>query len=258
MFYATPIRLCKTILAMSGAEAITIVGLISSVIAIIETSKKLYDASHDAKGLHEAFRDVAQNIPLVLDILRDCQAIQQQVDKDGETTIDVAHKLELEESSAATKTVMVDCHKKAKTLETMFEKVMPAEGAKKRERYKKAAQSMKPGRAKKVVDLMAGIMTNLQTLQTSRFFKDQLEKREVDIKAALDKLSELGPSLQDDEGTFRHSGSGAQNINTGKGAQYNYNQSGKNSKMFNAHTQNFGRMQESSSGSSSNGDDESD
>jgi hypothetical protein len=243
---------------MSGAEAITIVGLISSIITIVETSKKLYDASRDAKGLHEAFREVAQNIPLVLDILRDCQAIQQQVDKDGKTTIDAAHKLELEESSAAIKTVMVDCHKKAKTLETMFEKVMPAEGAKKRERYKKAAKSMKPGRAKKVVDLMAGIMTNLQTLQTSHFFKDQLGKRDVDIKAALDKLSGLGPSLQDDEGTFRHSGSGAQNINTGKGAQYNYNQSGKNSKMFNAHTQNFGKMQDSSSGSSSDEDEDSD
>jgi hypothetical protein len=243
---------------MSGAEAITIVGLISSIITIVETSKKLYDASRDAKGLHEAFREVAQNIPLVLDILRDCQAIQQQVDKDGETTIDAAHKLELEESSAATKTVMADCHKKAKTLESIFEKVMPAEVAKKRERYKKAAKSMQPGRAKKVVDLMAGIMTNLQTLQTSRFFKDQLEKRDVDIKAALDELSELGPSLQDDEGTFRHSGSGAQNINTCKGAQYNYNQSGKNSKMFNAHTQNFGKMQDSSSGSSSDEDEDSD
>lgn len=243
---------------MSGAEAITIVGLISSIITIIETSKKLYDASHDAKGLHEAFHDVAQNIPLVLDILRDCQAIQQQVDKDCETTIDAGHKLELEESSTATKPVMADCLKKAKTLETIFEKVMPAEGAKKRERYKKAAKSMKPGRAKRVVDLMASIMTNLQTLQTSRFFKDQLEKRDVDIRAALDRLSELGPSLQDDEGTFRHSGSGAQNINTGKGAQYNYNQSGKNSKMFNAHTQNFGRMQESSSGSSSDDGEDSD
>ncbi|KAM0701004.1 hypothetical protein Q7P35_011364 [Cladosporium inversicolor] len=243
---------------MAGAEAITIVGLIGSIIAIIETSRKLYDASHDAKGLHEAFRDVAHNIPLVLDILRDCRDIQQQVDEDCNTTTDATHKLELEKSSAATKTVMADCQKKANALESIFEIVMPAEGAKKRERYKKAAKSMKPGRAKKVVDLMAGIMTDLQTLQTSRFFKDQLEKRDVDIKAALDKLSELGPSLQDDEGTFRHSGSGAQNINTGKGAQYNYNQSGKNSKMFNAHTQNFGRMQESSSGSSSDEDEDSD
>jgi hypothetical protein len=240
---------------MSGAEAITIVGLISSIITIIETSKKLYDASHDAKGLHEAFRDVAQNLPLVLDILRDCHAIQQQVDKDRETTIDATHKAELEESSAAIKTVMADCHKKAKTLESIFEKVMPSEGAKKRERYKKAAKSMKPGRAKKVVGLMTSIMTNLQTLQTSRFFKDQLEKR--DIKSALNKLSELGPYLDDEESTFRHTGSGAQNIDTGKGSQYNYNQSGKNSKMFNAHTQNFGRMEESGSDSSSDEDEDS-
>ena len=236
---------------MSGAEAFTIVGLISSIITIVETSKKLYDASHDARGLHAAFRDVAQNIPLVLDILRDCQTIQQQVDKDRESTIDAAQKLELEESSAATKAVMADCYMKAQALESTFEKVMPGEGAKKRERYKKAAKSMKPGRAKKVVDLMAGIMTNLQTLQTSRCFKDQLEKRDVDIKAALDRLSELGLSLRDDDGTFRHSGSGAQNINTGEGSQYNYNQSGKNSKMFNAHTQNFGRIDESGSDSSS-------
>lgn len=242
---------------MSGAEIITVVGLISSIITIIETSKKLYDASQDVKGLHEAFRDVAQNMPLVLDILRDCQAIQQQVEKDCEITTDTTQRHELEASSAATKTVMADCQKKAKTLQTIFEKVMPGEGAKKRERYKKAAKSVKPGRAKKVVDLMAGIMTQLQTLQTSRFFKDQLEKRAVEVKSAIDKLSELGPSLEDDEGTFRHTGSGAQNINTGKGAQYNYNQSGKKSKMFNAHTQNFGKEMDSGPDSSEDEDEDS-
>jgi hypothetical protein len=67
---------------MSGAEAVTVVGLISSIITIIETSKKLYDASHDAKGLHEAFRGVAQNMPLVLDILRDCGMVQQRLDSE--------------------------------------------------------------------------------------------------------------------------------------------------------------------------------
>ncbi|GAB7333952.1 hypothetical protein MBLNU13_g06060t1 [Cladosporium sp. NU13] len=244
---------------MSGAEAIVVLGLISSIIAIIETSKKLYDASHDGKGLHEAFRDVAQNMPLVLDILRDCQAIQQQVAKDCETTTDAAHKQELEESSEATKTVMAGCHKKAETLESIFKKVMPAEGDKRRERYKKAATaSMKPGRAKKVVDLMAGIMTNLQTLQTSRFFKDQLEKRGVDIKAALDKLSELRPSLSDGQGTFNHSGSGPQNILTGKGSQYNFSQSGKKNKMFNGHKQYFGRVDKSDTDSSSEEDEDED
>lgn len=175
-------------------------------------------------------------MPLVLDILRDCQAIQQQVDKESETQSDAACKKEFEESSAATKAVMADCHEKAKMLGHIFEKVMPSETAKKRERYKKAAKSVKPGRAKKVVSLMTGIMTDLQTLQTSRFFKDQLEKRAEDIKSAIDKLSELGPSLEDGHDTFRHTGSGPQNVNTGKGAQYNYNQTGKRNKMFNAHT----------------------
>jgi hypothetical protein len=234
---------------MSGAEAAAVVGLIASIITVVETSKKLYDASHDAKGLHEAFRDVAQNIPLVLDILRDCHAIQQQVDKDHHTTSDAILKLELEESSAATKTVMVDCHKKTKMLQDIFEKVMPEDGAGKRERARKAARSFKPGRPKQVVDLMTKIISQLQTLQTSRFFKSELEKRAVDIKSAMDKLSELGPSLEDSESTFRHTGSGAQNINTGRGVQHNYNQSGKKSKMFNARTQDFGREMDSSSDS---------
>lgn len=239
------------------AAAATVIGLISSIIAIVETSKKLYDASHDANGLHQVFRDVAQNIPLVLDILRDCQAIQQKVDDDHKTTPDVAHKRELEESSAATKTIMADCHEKTKTLQNIFKKVMPAEGAGKSERKKKALRSCKPGRPKEVVDLMTKIISQLQTLQTSRFFKSELEKRAVDIKAAIDKLAELGPSLQDDDGTFRHSGSGAQNVNTG-GKQYNYNQSGKNSKMYNARTQHFGNDADPGPDSSSNSNSDSD
>lgn len=99
---------------------------------------------------------------------------------------------------------MADCHEKAKMLGHIFEKVMPSEGAKKRERIQKAAKSVKRGRPKKVVSLMAGIMTDLQTLQTSRFFKDQLQKRAEDIKSAFDKISELGPSLEDGHDTSSH------------------------------------------------------
>jgi hypothetical protein len=51
---------------MSGAEARLVLGLISSTITVIETCKTLYDAAHDASGLPEAFRKVAENIPLVL------------------------------------------------------------------------------------------------------------------------------------------------------------------------------------------------
>ena len=65
---------------MSGAEPIALVGLIASIITIIETSRELYDAASNAKGLHEAFRAVSKNIPLVLNILRDCKRAQEQAD----------------------------------------------------------------------------------------------------------------------------------------------------------------------------------
>jgi hypothetical protein len=209
---------------MSGAEAITVVGLISSIITIIETSKKLYDASNDAKGLHEAFRDVGQNLPLVLDILRDCNALQRQVDQELRATSDITSKRELEKSSDATKTIMEDCRNKAKSLEEIFEKVLPGDDAGRAERYLKAARSLKPGRTEKVEDLMKGILKQLQMLQS-----------------AVDRLSELGPSLPDD-GKFVHTGSGALYAHTGSGVQNNYNQSGgERNKQYIGHTMNFGR-----------------
>jgi hypothetical protein len=102
---------------MSGAEAITVVGLISAVITIVETSKKIYDASNNAKGLHEAFRDVVQSLPLVLDILHNCHTAQQQVDQKYQATSDTSSRRELEKSSEAAKIIMEDCRNKANALE---------------------------------------------------------------------------------------------------------------------------------------------
>lgn len=60
---------------MSGVEAIAVLGLVSSVIAIIEASRDLYDAASSVDGLHEAFWAVSQNNSLVLNILRDCKKV---------------------------------------------------------------------------------------------------------------------------------------------------------------------------------------
>ncbi|KAH9203473.1 hypothetical protein DL95DRAFT_472355 [Leptodontidium sp. 2 PMI_412] len=51
---------------MSGAE---VIGLISSVIAIIEAAKTVYDAAADAKGQPEEFRQVAARLPLLIGLL---------------------------------------------------------------------------------------------------------------------------------------------------------------------------------------------
>jgi hypothetical protein len=60
---------------MPGAEAIAVLGIISSAISLIEASQEIYDAATNAQGLHEAFRKVAENIPLVLDTLHDAKQI---------------------------------------------------------------------------------------------------------------------------------------------------------------------------------------
>jgi hypothetical protein len=222
---------------MSGAEAITVVGLISAVITIVGTSEKIYDASNNAKGLHEALRDVAQSF----DILHNCHTAQQQVDQKYQATSDTSSRRELEKSSEAAKTIMEDCRNKANALEEIFQNVLPGDDAGRTERYLKAARSLKPGRTERVEDLMTGIFKQLQILQTSRFFKGELEKRAGDIQSAVDRLSELGPSLPD-EGKFVHTGSGALYAHTGSGVQNNYNQSGgERNKQYIGHTMNFGR-----------------
>jgi hypothetical protein len=50
---------------MSGAEAGLVIGLISGLLQLLDTAKKVYDAAQDAKGLPKAFREVAERIPLV-------------------------------------------------------------------------------------------------------------------------------------------------------------------------------------------------
>lgn len=44
---------------MSGAEGIAVLGVIASIITIIDGTKKVYDAATNPQGLPEAFREVA-------------------------------------------------------------------------------------------------------------------------------------------------------------------------------------------------------
>jgi len=231
---------------MSGAEAITALGLISSVIAIIETSRDLYNAASSVEGLHEAFRVVSQNIPLVLDILRDCKKVQEQIDRDYSLTTDANQKREIEESSRAVEPLIKACQENAKRLQEIFEKVVPDDEASWIERYKKAAHAVMPGKKRKVEDLMKEILEKLQLLHTSRYFKSENEqkndKKSKELETAIKQLSELPSSLPSDEGHYSHHGSGAMFINPGLGTQHNYSQSGtSNSHQYNAHTLNIGQ-----------------
>ena len=215
---------------MSCAEVITVLGLISSVITIIETSRDIYDAASSAEGLHEAFRALSQNIPLVLNILRDCKRVQEQVDKDYSLTVDEDLKRDIDESNKAVEPLIKSCQENAKKLQKIFEKVVPDDGASWVERYKKAAHAVMPGKKRKVEDLMKEILEKLQLLHTSRFFKSgneqKNEKKSKELEIAISQLSELPSSLPENEGQYNHYGPGGMFINPGLGTQHNCIQSG--------------------------------
>ncbi|KAI6804177.1 hypothetical protein KC327_g16668 [Hortaea werneckii] len=231
---------------MSGAEVITVLGLISSVITIIETSRDVFDAAASADGLHEAFRAVSQNIPLVLNILRDCRRAQEQVEEDYSLTDDEDLKRDIEESNKAVKPLIQACQDDAKQLQQIFQKVIPEDGPSWVERYKKAARAVLPGKKRKVEDLMKDILEKLQLLHTSRFFKSENGRtngdRSKELDTAITQLSELSPSLPENESQYNHHGSGGLFVHPGSGTQHNYNQSGGyGNKQYNAGTLNIGR-----------------
>jgi hypothetical protein len=112
----------------------------SSVIAIFETSRDLYDAASSVEGLHEAFRAVSQNVPLVLNILRDCKKVQEQIDRDYSIITDADRKREIEETSKAVEPLIKACQENAKRLQEIFQKVVPEDDASWIERYKNEGQ----------------------------------------------------------------------------------------------------------------------
>ncbi|GAB7332860.1 hypothetical protein MBLNU13_g04578t1 [Cladosporium sp. NU13] len=143
---------------MSGVEAIAVLGLISSVIAIIEASRDLYDAASSVDGLHEAFW-------------------AEQIDTEYSLSTDADRKCDIEESSKAVELLILACRENAKQLQEIFQKVVPDDDASWVERYKKAAHVVVPGKKRKVEDLMKEILEKLQLLHTSCFFKSESEQK---------------------------------------------------------------------------------
>ncbi|WPH00629.1 Hypothetical protein R9X50_00345900 [Acrodontium crateriforme] len=218
---------------MSGAEAFAVIGLISSIITIIDTTRQVYDAATNAEGLHEAFHLVSQKLPLVLDILIDCRRISEQKQDQFKQETDVIRKRELEKSAEAVRPVVEQCKQSAKELQEIFGKVFTGDGANWFERYRKAASAVF-GKKGRVEDLMSDMLDSLQLLQAKQIFRDAVSQHSSELVEAIQELSEVASSLPEEDGRYKHSGSGPMNVNASTGTQNNYNQSGRNN------TQNFG------------------
>ena len=187
---------------MSGAEAIAVLGVISSIISIVDGTKKVYDAATNAQGLPEAFRTVAGRLPIIRNIL---DSAKQHI---GEGDVD-------EDSCEGVKYVVEDCERKAKKLDTLFQKAIPKDGARGFERYCKAVKQL--GRGNEVENLMRGMLDDVQVLACERGMEAANKAQQDQIFEAVTELSAVLPSVP--EHVYQENG--FVNTNTGSGTQYN-------------------------------------
>jgi hypothetical protein len=131
---------------MPGAEVIAVLGVISSIVSIVDGTKQVYDAAASAEGLPEAFREVADRLPIITNIL---DASKQYI-KDKDVS---------EDSCKGVRHVVEACQEKAKKLDDLFHKVIPGDSASRRERYFSAIRTL--GKGNEVEKLMKGMLEDV-------------------------------------------------------------------------------------------------
>lgn len=164
---------------MSGAEAFAVLGLISSIITIIETSKKIYDAARNEFGLHESFRKIAENLPIVLQTLRKVHQVQKMAARESSRTRDVDRKRAIANVSKAVEPIVSACEKIARALRRTFENCMPGVGASWPLRYFKAVCNVVPGRKRKVEQMFGDLLQKLQLLAQHQIFENAIASAEI-------------------------------------------------------------------------------
>jgi hypothetical protein len=193
---------------MTGiGEAGLVLGIISSIISIIDATKQVYDAVEDDAGLPKNFKRSAAKLPLISKLLEDAETYIN-------SSADAATK-------AAFTSTLEDCKRQATQLQELFVKVIPGGGDSRGERYIKAARTI--GKGGRVESLTKGILDGLQLLATD-FPGIMQPRRKKELEIAIDDVSKMKPSLPDgfkEKYGFVHYGSGAQNNNNGSGIQHN-------------------------------------
>jgi hypothetical protein len=176
---------------MSGAEAIAVLSLISSIIAVVDGTRQVYDAARNAEGLPSAFREVAGKLPLVRVIL---DSAKKHIN-DGEVD---------EQSCEAMESVVKGCKDKVEKLRILFQKVLPPDNASLAERYFKAVRTA--GKGGKVETLMKEILVDVQLLTSSRGIKTAISDQVDQINKAIKEVSEAQPSVAESDLETEHVG----------------------------------------------------
>jgi hypothetical protein len=172
------------IIIMSGAEAILILGVISSIVAIVDGTKQVFDGASNAQGLPEAFREVAGRLPIVREILGS-----------AEKNIRDGH---VDEATCKSMKPLIDrCKVSAETLDGIFQKVLPADDATRRVRYVSAAKTL--GKGGRVETLMKGLLDDVLLIASKHGMETARSNQVEELKQAIEELSAINHSIPDSE-----------------------------------------------------------
>ncbi|CAN9201626.1 unnamed protein product [Alternaria alternata] len=184
---------------MAGAEVGLVLGIVSSVITIVKEAKNIYDAAKDTKGLPKAFKQVNGRFPLAVTLLK----LTEENLKSKQRLEDSVYR----EAEEAVK----QCKTQAENIRDLFKEVIRGENDTPFERYKKAARAIVGGKGKKVEELMAEMLKNIDILVKVKLMSNATEDQLKDLQAAIKEMVEMASSLPD-EGTGdvhqQHTGSG--------------------------------------------------
>lgn len=206
---------------MSGLE---VIGAISAVIAILDSSIKVYDSAQKDLKLSETFKTVRCRLPVLLDTLKTCESDLQPV-RDS-LPVDVCEGLE---------TILTRCDDTAGRLREIFEKVLPERGDTWQQRYAKVAKKL--GKGSKVEELMVCITEDVQLVVNHHAVKSARPEQMHALEEIIKEMRSVQSSLPEGEGSGQNFNSqgGAQtnNVNNSSGQQINNNAA--------VGTQNFGK-----------------
>lgn len=205
-----------------------VIGAISAVISLIETSIKIYDGAQKDIKLFGTFEVVRRRLPVILHTLATCKdnleprkdSIPEDVCEALEATLDV-------------------CRTKARNMEEVFQKIVPGESDTREQRYLKVLRRL--GKGNKVEELMLGLAEDVQLLVNHDAVKSANQSQNSELEAITDEMKSVISGLDKESSTM--------NFSTGGGPQTNYVQRGSGNlyavngsgKQYNAETQHFGK-----------------
>ena len=202
---------------MSGAEFIAVAGVISSIIAIVDGIKQVVEAASEVEGIPKAFRQASNKLPLISDIL---EATKHNFEADNVSGVEKSVAL-----------VVDDCKDKWKTLNDLFDRVIPEGKASRVERYHSAVKTL--GKGGKVESLMKGILEDIQLLATiktmtttnvEKVIRTVTAAQEEKVTKAITDVAAWPPSVPDDvykEGTYTNINYGTGQYISQRGAEQN-------------------------------------